>query len=344
MKILSICLLLALSIAAYGQEPGAEQRAAVGGEAQLDASGERLKELLRTAANLEQAGDHEQAAAVRKKAEQERQALLAHIDRLQAEVDQIRQVTGGIPQVLVHLKVFEVSLTKLRRLGYNLAKLQGKSVPPPDATKDAAAGGFSIVDDGGEAARFFESLRKDNLARVLAEPTLMTLDRRKATFNTGGQIMIPRPQKDGSMPLEWQQYGTQVQLTPQFQGDRTVRLSLHFQLSELDYTHSVRVGNETFPGLQIRELSTNAELRDGQTVVLGGLTQVRVETTNSGVPVASSIPYIGSAFKNVKEERNETAMFILVQPELVQPLAASAERAGKAPQIGQQPSKFDVRR
>ena len=51
---------------------------------------------------------------------------------------------------MVHLKMYEVSLTKLRRLGYNLAKLQGKKVASPDAAKDTVVGGFSIVDDGAK--------------------------------------------------------------------------------------------------------------------------------------------------------------------------------------------------
>jgi len=325
MKRLSICILLALSIAAYGQEPGAEQRASVAGERLPDTSGERLKQLLRTADALEQAGQSTQATEVRQKADRERQALLSRIDFLQAEVERIRQVTGGSPQVIVHLKVFEVSLTKLRRLGYNLAKVLGKSVASPDAAKDAVVGGFSVVDDGTEASRFFESLRKDNLAKIIAEPTLVTISGRRAVFNTGGQFPIPKPQKDGSTAMEWQQYGTQVELTPQMQGDHTVRLSIHFRTAELDRAISVRIGKDTVPGLLVREFMTSTELNIGQTLAFSGLNQVRVETSNSGVPIASSIPYIGSAFKSVKEERNEIAMFVLVRPEIVQALPATAD-------------------
>jgi pilus assembly protein CpaC len=125
--------------------------------------------------------------------------------------------------------------------------------------------------------------------------------------------------------MEWQQYGTQVELTPQMQGDHTVCLSIHFRTAELDRAISVRIGKDTVPGLLVREFTTTTELNSGQTLAFSGLNQVRVEASNSGVPIASSIPYIGSAFKSVKEERNEIAMFVLVRPEIVQSLPAAAD-------------------
>ena len=102
-----------------------------------------------------------------------------------------------------------------------------------------------------------------------------------------------------------------------------VRLAIHFRVADLDRANGTQIGKETGPSLQVREFETVAELHDGQTLTSSGLNTIHVETTESGVPIASSIPYIGSAFKNVKEERNETAMFVLVRPEIVQPANAA---------------------
>lgn len=211
MKTISLALLFVLSAAAYGEDQSVAPRVLTAAETKADTSGERLKQLLRTADDLEQAGKSEQAAAARQKADRERLALLAHIDSLQAEINRLRQIAGGSPQVMVHLKVYEVSMTKLRRLGYNLAKLQGKPVPAADGT----ALGFSMASDrDGDTAQFLESLCKNSLAKVLAEPNLMTVSGHNATFISGGKMLLPQPKKDGTTPLEWRQYGTQVQLTP----------------------------------------------------------------------------------------------------------------------------------
>ena len=192
MKTIFVLLLFAVPATAYAQSQSAQPRVVITSEARPDTSGERLKQLPRAADALEKAGNVEAAAQVRQKAQQEREALLARIDSLQAEINRLRQITGGMSQVILHLKVYEVSLTKLRRLGYNLAKLQGKPVPSPDAAKDTIIGGFSVIDDGSEASRFFETLRKDNLAKVIAEPSLTTTSGCKALFNAGGKLPLPK--------------------------------------------------------------------------------------------------------------------------------------------------------
>jgi pilus assembly protein CpaC len=338
MKAISTVLLFALAATAYGQDHSVKPSPLPAAETQPDTSGERLRQLLHNADALEKAGNVEEAAEVRHKAQRERQALLAHIDSLQAEIERLRQIAGGSPQIIVHLKIFEVSLTKLRRLGYNLAKMPGKAAPSPDDVKDTVIGGFSVVNDGSEASRFFESLRKDNLAKVIAEPSLATLSGCKAVFNSGGKIPQPKPEKNGTTPVDWDQYGTQVEFTPSLIGDHRVRLSIHFRAAEIDNVNVTHVGKETVPGIRSREFQIVSEMREGQTLAFTGLNQVRTETINeSSVPVASSIPYIGSAFKSVKEERNETAMFVLVQTEIVQP-------ADNSPATARQPSDNDAQR
>ncbi len=212
MKTTSLFLLFALSSIAYGQDQYVRPSPVAAAEIQPDVSGERLKQLLGAADAQEKSGNAQGAAEYRRQAGREREALLARIDALQTEIDRLRLVAGGAPQVVVHLRVFEVSLTKLRRLGYNLAKMQGKKVPSPDDAKDTIIGGFSVIDDGSEAARFFESLQKDNLAKVIAEPSLTTTSGCKAVFHTGGKLPLPKPEKekDAKKPVQWDEYGTRV--------------------------------------------------------------------------------------------------------------------------------------
>ena len=83
--------------------------------------------------------------------------------------------------------------------------------------------------------------------------------------------------------------------------------AVHSRPAEIDNTNVTHVGKETVPGscASTQFVGRDAELREGQTLAFTGLNQVRVEAvTESSVPVASSIPYIGSAFKSVKEEKN----------------------------------------
>jgi Flp pilus assembly secretin CpaC len=317
-----LCMMLALSIPAYGQQPGTSPLLAMPGEPQPDPTGRRLQYLLKTVYELEQAGNVQQAAKVRRQADEERQSLLRRLDALQAEIDLIRQATNSGAQVMVHIQIFEVSISKLRRLGFDSTKLSGDSATKSNIEAAANAQSFSVIDDGAPVQQLLETLRKDNLAKVLAEPTLVTLSGRTAVFHAGSELSIPKPQPDGSTAIE-HRYGTEVELTPEALGDK-VHLAFHGRLSEQDYAHTVQVGKETIPGVRVSECCTRAELKSSQTLVIRGPTQMHTETEASGPPYISSIPYVGAAFRSVKETHNELATFILVRPEIVQTPPVSA--------------------
>jgi pilus assembly protein CpaC len=234
----------------------------------------------------------------------------------QAEGRQIGQTVGAGTQVVVHLQIVEVSLTKLRSLGFDLAKLPGDpdSKPNIDPTSGKVLSSPG-VNDGREVWQVFEALRKDHLVKVVAEPTLATLSGETAVFNCGDQLPVPKPQQDGSVAIEYQR-GTVVELTPEVLGDK-VHLSIHGRLTELDPVHTMRVGKETVPGVRRRDFGTRAELKSGQTLTMRGLTQSRVEAINRGLPYIGEIPYVGAIFRRVEEKRNEIVMFVLVRPEIV---------------------------
>ena len=320
--LLSICVMLALSIPAFGQQATTTPLLAMPGEPQPDPTGRRLQYLLKTVFDLEQAGNMQQAAVVRRQADQERQALLRRLDALQAEIDLIRQATSAGAQVMVKIQVFEVSITKLKRLGYDWTKLSGDSAIKSNLDQTSANGqSFSAVNDSPAFQQVLESLRKDNLVKVLSEPTLVTASGRPAVFHGGSELSIPMQHPDGSIATE-HRHGIEVELTPEVQGDK-VHLAFHGRMSELDYAHTMRVGKDTVPGMRICEFGTRAEFKSGQTLVLRGPAETHTEAESSGLPYISEIPYVGAAFRSTKETRNEVAMFILVRPEIVQTPAAS---------------------
>ena len=226
-------------------------------------------------------------------------------------------------EVMVELQILEVSLTKLRQLGFDIARLT------PDPAKDAGdfntkpksdrpSGGvtFSAINDGSKLPQILEALRKDHLARVLAAQKLWVLSGHTAAIVSGNELKVPRPQKDGSVTIEYHR-ATETEVKPEVEGDK-VNLTLHIQHNELAYGCMVRVGKEDIPGVGVREVRTRMKLKSGQTFAIGGLVQVRTQATTTGVPWISEIPFVGAMFRSVKETKNEVEMFVLVRPEIVQ--------------------------
>jgi pilus assembly protein CpaC len=178
---------------------------------------------------------------------------------------------------------------------------------------------FGIIDGGSSFFGFLEALREDNLAKILAEPTLTTVSGRPAFFNSGGEFPVLVPQALGTNSIEYKKYGTQIDFVPIVLGNGRIRLEVRPRVSELDRTQSNGTGA---PGLKVREVETGVEMQAGQTLALAGLVQYRSEGQFRGLPWVSEVPYLGAAFRRVNHEMNEVELLILVTPELVDPLDA----------------------
>ncbi len=249
---------------------------------------------------------------------------------------------GGVQQVLLHVKVMEVSRTKLRQLGFDWAQVinghmivssasgllaglegVGGGVPPTATTTGQPTFMFRVVDGNSAFFGVLEALRRDNLMKILAEPTLVTVSGRPAFFNVGGEFPILVPESLGTVSIEYKKFGTQVDFVPIVLGGGRIRLEVKPRVSEIDNTRSVSVQSINVPGLRVREVDTGVELMAGQTLAIAGLVQTRVEAQRRGIPGIMELPYIGALFRKVEETNNEIELLILVTPELVDPLDPS---------------------
>lgn len=237
---------------------------------------------------------------------------------------------GGVHKVLLHVKVMEVSRTKLRELGFDWATVSKNgstvlSAPTgilQDAASAATTGGetfaFTVVDDGVNAfIGVLDALRQDNLLRVLSEPTLVTVSGERAFFQVGGEFPIMVPQSLGTVSIEYRKFGTQVEFVPIVLGNGKINLEVWPRVSEIDNSQSVTLNDTTVPGLKVREVKTMVEMEAGQTLAIAGLVQTRTEAERRGLPLVSDLPYVGAAFRKVMERQNEIELLILVTPELV---------------------------
>lgn len=242
---------------------------------------------------------------------------------------------AGAQQVLLHVKVMEVSRTKLRTLGFDFAKatngsliVSGVSGLITSATSSAvttsarANFSYSVLDGNNAFFGVLEALRQDNLMKVLAEPDLVTVSGRPATFQCGGEFPILVPQSLGTVSIEYKKFGTQVDFVPIVLGNGRIHLDVRPRVSEIDPTRSVTVNSTTVPGLRTREVETGVEMMAGQTLAIAGLVQSRDEAENRGFPWISELPYVGAAFRRVQHQYNEIELLVMVTPELVEAMPA----------------------
>lgn len=239
---------------------------------------------------------------------------------------------GGTQQIVLHVQVMEVSRTKLRQLGFDFADFNGNdfivssisglisSVASASVTGTGDTVRFGVVNNNNAFYGFLKALRQNDLMKILAEPKLVTISGRPASFNVGGEFPVIVPQSLGTVSIQYKKFGTQVEFVPLVLGNGTIRLEVRPRVSEIDSSRNVVVNNFTIPALRVREVDTGVELNAGQTLAIAGLVQTRIEAQNKGLPLLADIPWLGAAFRTVQETSNEIELLILVRPELVDAL------------------------
>jgi pilus assembly protein CpaC len=95
-------------------------------------------------------------------------------------------------------------------------------------------------------------------------------------------------------------------------------------VSALDFTNAVQVSGFNVPAITTRKVTTEVELSDGQTFLIGGLLDNRETETFQKIPFIGDMPYIGKFFQSMSKNRTNTELIVIVTPEIVAPLAAGA--------------------
>ena len=225
---------------------------------------DKVAHLRRAAQHLKAAGKPELARKVAREALLE--AKLEKIRKLQAEVKELRTKTATDQAVVLQVKIMELQVSKMRELGLDFQTAEGI--------------GFQQL-TGGPLIKLevinglIEALRKHELVKVLAEPSLVTVSGRPATFQSGGEFPITVPQSLGTQTVEYRQFGTRLDCLVDELDNGRIRLELRATVSEIDTSRSVMIQHTSVPGLRTRQIDTAVELDAGQTIVLSGMTQAR---------------------------------------------------------------------
>jgi len=153
-----------------------------------------------------------------------------------------------------------------------------------------------------------KALETKNLVQILAEPNVMAQDGKEASFLAGGEFPYPVVQSTGTS-------GVPVV---------TIQLKVMPEVSSLDFTNGLTIEGFNIPALSTRKVSTEVELNSGQTFAIAGLLDKRLTDVFEKMPLIGDLPVLGKFFQSKKTNRNNTELLVIVTPELVAPLPASA--------------------
>jgi pilus assembly protein CpaC len=249
---------------------------------------------------------------------------------------------AGVHQVMLEVRVAEMSRSLIRRLGVNFNYVRGgdfgvsllggltKLVKPDDAHIDAGPLGLLVSPsvqalfrfNSGSATwtGFIDALKTDGLVKILAEPTLIALSGQPANFLAGGEFPVPVPQGLGTVAIEYKPFGVGLSFTPTVLSKNKISINVMPEVSELDFSTAVAFQGFVVPGLSTRKVSTVVELADGQSFAIAGLIKETIRDNLSKFPLLGDIPILGALFRSHSFQKNETELVIVVTPHLVTPL------------------------
>ncbi len=191
----------------------------------------------------------------------------------------------------------------------------------------AAAGGpASLSFFQGSANNWFaptlQALIRKGVAKIIARPNLLAKDGQEASFLVGGQFPIP-VSTPTSVSVQYQDYGTQLKFTPNVLDKGVIRLQINTEVSEIDTSNSVSVGASVVPALIRRNQQTVAELKDNQTLVVGGMITQRISESESKLPILGDIPVLDRLFKSTSMIRSDVELLVIIVPHIVAPFETS---------------------
>ncbi|HEY3988541.1 MAG TPA: pilus assembly protein N-terminal domain-containing protein [Acidobacteriaceae bacterium] len=251
------------------------------------------------------------------------------------------------PQILLKVRFASVDRSLEKQLGLNIFSLGAansigsvttQQFSPPAISSPTGAGPTANVSSLLNLFIFrpdlnlgatLQALETRGLLEVLAEPNVLTINGKQASFLAGGEYPYPVVQGvtgggTGAVTIQFKEFGVRLNFIPTITPRNTIHLQVEPEVSSLDFTNGVTISGFTVPGLTVRRVKTDVELSQGQSFAIGGLLDNRETETFDKIPFIGDIPVLGKLFQSIQRTKTNTELIVIVTPEIVAPIPVGA--------------------
>ncbi len=239
-------------------------------------------------------------------------------------------------QVLIEVLVAEVTLSDGWEFGIEWAlKDNNLNINHHDYTQTystefdqvaaGALGGFSYsaISNSGRLITVLNALADKDDVSILSSPQVLVLNNETATVNVGQEVPIVTTETinddvntNNTRTVQYRDTGIILNVTPRINYDGIIILDIDQQVSEA-LTENVTSGIDS-PVITSRELKTKLAVKDGQSILMGGLIERKTESGEVGVPLLKDIPVLGWLFKYQTETNDKTELVIMITPYVIE--------------------------
>lgn len=261
-------------------------------------------------------------------------------------------------QVLLKVRFANVDRAASRELGANFVSTGGiNRTPgrittgqfnPPRAEEVSSDATFTLTDalnlflfrpdlDIGATIR---ALQNKRMLEILAEPNVLAIDGKPASFLAGGEFPFPVVQggaNAGAVTIQFREFGVRLNFLPRVTPRGTIRLQVTPEVSSLDFANGLLFQGFTIPAISTRRVQTEIELESQQSFAIAGLLDNRMVEIYSKIPGIGDIPILGKLFQSQSKSKNNNELLVVVTPEIVRPIPAGQP----LPQVNMPPMLFE---
>jgi pilus assembly protein CpaC len=275
----------------------------------------------------------------------------------------------GAEEVLLEVKFAEVDRSALTQMGINLLSTgAGNTIGGTTTGQFSGTSGLGNISDTGSGSPFpsaatvsnvlnmfffnpqvhlgavIEALKTQNLLQILAEPNLVAINGKEASFLAGGEFPFPVAQQNASgiatVTIQFREFGVRLKFTPVIQPNGNIHLHVIPEVSTLDFAEAVTVAGTTIPAISTRKADTEFELQDGQSFIIAGLMDNRVTNVANKIPGLGDIPILGNFFKSKSAQKSNSELMVLCTVHRISP-SVEAPKGPMMPVPTLDPAKFD---
>lgn len=219
-------------------------------------------------------------------------------EKLLAELDK------PVPQILIESKVIEISEADSIRLGF-----------------DHNGGIFRFI-NGKKAEDIYSTLTAllgEGKANLVASPRIATLDNCEANINIGSRIPYAVPVSSSGSATQWTvdyiDAGVKLKIIPQLGSEGTITTQIQPEVSSISEWRTTAAGD--FPVISTRNASATVRVKNGETIVVGGLISEVDRVNVTRIPILGQFPVLNLIFQNRTVEKAKTEMVFLITPYII---------------------------
>jgi len=237
-------------------------------------------------------------------------------------------------EALIEVTVAEVDLTGSWQYGidwnFSGGSKGGNSYTVSNTTGGAVAAGasgfsYQLFGSSGQIRAAFSAIASDNRTTILSSPRIMAKNGQTATIQVGQQVPIVTSQQTSLtastgnqtgvlQAIEYKDTGVILKVKPVIHSDDQIELEVE---QEVSAAGSTSTGVNNSPTFSTRKVQTSLTLKNGSTVLLGGIISSNKGQGDSGIPFLKDIPVLGNFFSSVNVSNDRTELIVLITPYIV---------------------------